>query len=159
MNKRNWRKKHIHSKLTIEGKKAKNLVDRICEYLSRISGRRFYSHIYCDNNIYECHIIDTGHCIELENGDVRLSNNPNDEEIGSIFFGGHYDRRKFKDADSKAWQSLLMDCIGKSCDIEIRDFHNLTNALKTFGPSVDMNFSCVEDCEKMLHSSKVDQVF
>lgn len=150
MNKHNWRKRHYCSKLTVEGHKAKNLIDKICKYLSRISGRRFYSHIYCDNNIYECHIIDTGHYIELENGDVQLSNNPNDEKIGSIFFGGHYNRRKFKDAKSKAWQSLLMDCIGQSCDVEIRNFHNLTRALMTFGPNVKMNFNTIDDLSNFI---------
>lgn len=108
--------------------------------------------MYCGNNVYECHIIDTGHCIELENGDVKLSNNLTDEKIGSIFFGGHYDRREFRDAKSKAWSSLLMDCIGQSDDVEIRNFHNLTHALKTFGPKVDMTFNTVEDLKKWLDS-------
>ena len=152
MNKYNWRKKRIFTKLTKDGYIAKNLIERICIYLSKTSNRKFYPCMYCDNNIYECHIIDTGTYVELENGDVKTTCNMNDEKIGSIFFGGHYDRRKLKDAKSKAWSSLLMDCIGQSCDVEIRAFHNLTHALKTFGPAVNMNFNNIEDLKLWLNS-------
>lgn len=154
MNKYSWRKKHNEKKLTASGRIAKRLVCKICRHLTDVSSRVFYPYMYCDSNVYECHIIDAGHCVELENGDVQLSNNPSDEKIGSIFFGGHYDRRKFKDAESKAWQSLLADCIGRSDDEEIRDFHNLTRALKTFGPEIDFNFDTVEQLEAWLNSRR-----
>lgn len=106
----------------------------------------------CENNIYEAHIIDTGHCREINDFDYEMTNDANDEKIGSIFFGGHYSRLKYKDAEERAWLSLVLDCIGQSDDIEIRDFHNLTKALDTFGLRLNFNFENIEELEKFLNT-------
>lgn len=146
-----WYKNSKHRKLGKIGQRARDLAYKICRVLTVESGRRFYVKMNCENNIYEAHIIDTGHCREINNFDYELTNDVNDEEIGSIFFGGHYSRRRYKDAEDHAWMSLILDIIGKSDDVEIREFHNLTKALDTFGPHLNFNFENIEKLEKFLN--------
>lgn len=140
-----------HKRLNAVGNRARDLAYKICKVLSIESGRRFYVKMNCEKNIYEAHIIDTGHCIAVNNYDYELTNDVNAEEIGSIFFGGYYSRLKYKDAEERAWMSLILDCIGQSEDVEIREFHNLTNALATFGPCLNLYFRDVEELEKFLN--------
>jgi len=147
-----WYRNSKHRKLGKNGQRARDLAYKICRVLTVESGRRFYVKMNCENNIYEAHIIDTGHCREINNFDYELTNDVNDEEIGSIFFGGHYSRLKYKDAEERAWVSLILDCIGQSDDVEIREFHNLTNALATFGPYLNFYFKDVEVLEKYLNN-------
>ena len=85
-----------------------------------------------------------------EFGSIRMIED--DMDIGSIFFGGHYSRLKYKDAEERAWTSLILDIIGKSDDVEIRKFHNLTRALETFGPHLNFNFENIEELKNFLNS-------
>ena len=104
------------------------------------------------NGIYEGHIIDSGKCVENPDGTYSLSDSPEAEPVGMVFFGGHHDTRESETAESEAWESLLLDCIGQSDDVEIREFHNLTRALKAFGPKIDFNFENAEKLEDFLKS-------
>lgn len=97
------------------------------------------------NNFYEGHIIDSGKC-SCDSGDLddwRYDPNGKDE-IGMIFFGGHFSRKKHKDAVSKAWISLLEDCIGIG---ELKEHHTLTSHLECFGPKMDVNFKSFKEFE------------
>lgn len=81
-----------------------------------------------DSHCYEGHII---------------VNSKNDECNGMIFWGGYFSRKKHKDAESKAWISLLEDCIGIGEDSKI---HNLTKYVEEcYGNSIDFNCSSKEE--------------
>lgn len=138
-------------RLSKKGREYKELANKICSVLSH-SGRKFYTKMYCTNNRYEAHIIDTGRCEEIGMYELKYSTNENDPMIGMIFFGGHYDRRKIKNAEEMAWISLVLDCIGLCEDIELRETHNLTRALEDFGPHINFNFDSVDDLKKFLNS-------
>lgn len=140
---KNWHKQ----KLTKAGKEAKALVVRICKALSKESGRGFHVEMNAWNNTYEGHIIDEGKCIEGEDGEYVLSTEGDD--IGMIFFGGYYSRKHYADAQSRAWVSLLEDCIGQS---DVSEFHNLTESLKTFGPRLDFNCKSAAELDALLVS-------
>ena len=146
-----WHKTHEHT-LTEKGKWARELVIRICELLTKKSGRKFSVEMNPYNGIYEGHIIDSGKCVENPDGTYSLSDSPEAESIGMVFFGGHHDTRESETAESEAWESLLLDCIGQSDDVEIREFHNLTRALEAFGPKIDFNFENAEKLEDFLKS-------
>ena len=146
-----WHKTHEHT-LTEKGKWARELVIRICELLTKKSGRKFLVEMNPYNGIYEGHIIDSGKCVENPDGTYSLSDSPEAESIGMVFFGGHHDTRESETAESEAWESLLLDCIGQSDDVEIREFHNLTRALEAFGPKIDFNFENAEKLEDFLKS-------
>lgn len=126
--------------LTKLGKRCKLLAQRICNLLSLKGNRQFFLEMrpYC--NIYEGHIIDTGKD-ELN------------EEIGLIFWGGFFSRKKYKDAESKAWISLIEDCIGIS---EVKDFHNLTRSLEIwYGPNINFNFKTIDELESFLDKQQL----
>ena len=146
-----WHKTHERT-LTKKGRHARELVVRICELLTKKSGREFSVEMNPYNAIYEGHIIDSGKCVENPDGTYSLSDSPEAEPVGMVFFGGHHDTRESETAESEAWESLLLDCIGQSDDIEIREFHNLTRALKAFGPKIDFNFENAEKLEDFLKS-------
>ena len=146
-----WHKTHERT-LTKKGRHARELVVRICELLTKKSGREFAVEMNPYNGIYEGHIIDSGKCVENPDGTYSLSDSPEAEPVGMVFFGGHHDTRESETAESEAWESLLLDCIGQSDDIEIREFHNLTRALKAFGPKIDFNFENAEKLEDFLKS-------
>ena len=146
-----WHKTHEHT-LTEKGKWARELVIRICELLTKKSGRKFSVEMNPYNGIYEGHIIDSGKCVENPDGTYSLSDSPEAESVGMVFFGGHHDTRESETAESEAWESLLLDCIGQSDDVEIREFHNLTRALEAFGPKIDFNFENAEKLEDFLTS-------
>ena len=146
-----WHKTHEHT-LTEKGKWARELVIRICELLTKKSGRKFSVEMNPYNGIYEGHIIDSGKCVENPDGTYSLSDSPEAESVGMVFFGGHHDTRESETAESEAWESLLLDCIGQSDDVEIREFHNLTRALEAFGPKIDFNFENAEKLEDFLKS-------
>lgn len=144
---------HFHKKhLNKEGSEARELIHKICNILTHISGRNFYAQMYCTNNRYEAHIIDTGRYKEIDLYTLEYSTNKDDPMIGMIFFGGHYDRRKRYDAEEMAWISLVLDCIGQCEDVELRATHNLTRALEDFGPHIDFNFDSIDDLKKFLNS-------
>ena len=138
--------------LTANGLRAKSYMSRICDLLTKQSGRLFYVNMNYENNTYEGHLIDTGKYIEHLDGSYEISTDENAEEIGMIFFGGFHDTTKSTTAESDAWESLLMDCIGQSDDKDIRNTHNLTNALTTFGPIIDFNFDTIEKLDAFLKS-------
>ena len=146
-----WHKTHERT-LTKKGRHARELVVRICELLTKKSGREFSVEMNPYNGIYEGHIIDSGKCVENPDGTYSLSDSPEAESIGMVCFGGHHDTRESETAESEAWESLLLDCSGQSYDIEIREFHNLTRALKAFGPKIDFNFENAEKLEDFLKS-------
>lgn len=148
--------KQDYSKLTKTGKEAKALVTRICKVLSKYSGRNFFVTMDVDKNTYEGHIIDSGYCIEKESDipfayDIEITTNKNDDPIGMIFWGGFFSRTKYKDAESRAWVSLVEDCIGQSCDKDVREIHNLTFALEMFGPELDFNCKDIEELKEKLN--------
>ena len=146
-----WHKTHERT-LTKKGRHARELVVRICELLTKKSGREFSVEMNPYNGIYEGHIIDSGKCVENPDGTYSLSDSPEAESVGMVFFGGHHDTRESETAESEAWESLLLDCIGQSDDVEIREFHNLTRALEAFGPKIDFNFENAEKLEDFLKS-------
>jgi len=141
------------SLLSKKAKAARRYVLRICELLTKESGRKFTAEMNAWNNAYEGHIIDSGKCEEIDPviGLYQLSFGGG-EDIGMIFWGGHYSRKKYKDALSKAWISLLEDCIGNAENGKISDFHSLTNALETYGPKIDFNCKTTENLEELLKS-------
>lgn len=99
--------KQDYNKLTKAGKEAKALVIRICKVLTKHSGRNFYVTMDAFNNDYEGHIIDSGKCVEVESDipfayELKLSDNKNAKPIGMIFWGGFFNRKKYKDAESRA---------------------------------------------------------
>lgn len=150
--------KNHHNQLTSDATYAKNMIHRICKLLSKKSGRRFYVTMNCYNDVYEGHIVDTGKCIDNpdpSNGEYFLLAD-NGDTIGTIFFGGFYSRKKHKDAESNAWISLLEDCIGQSCDEDIRECHNLTKALGCFGPHLDFNCKDFKELEKKLTNYEME---
>lgn len=149
-----WHKDHDRT-LTTEGKKARVLVNRICRLLAKKSGREFSAEMNPYNGIYEGHIVDCGKCVENPDGTYSVSNTPDAEDIGTVFFGGFHDIKESETAESEAWESLLLDCIGKSDDVEIREFHNLTRALETFGPKINFNFEDTERLDAFLVSEGV----
>ena len=61
---------------------------------------------------------------------------------GMIFFGGHFSKKKREDAKSKAWISLLEDCMGIG---ELGKHHTLTEHLTYFGPKLDFNCKNTEE--------------
>ena len=146
-----WHKTHERT-LTEKGRRARELVIRICELLTKKSGREFSVEMNPYNGIYEGHIIDSGKCVENPDSTYSLSDSPEAEPVGMVFFGGHHDTRESETAESEAWESLLFDCIGQSDDVEIREFHNLTRALESFGPKIDFNFENAEKLEDFLKS-------
>ena len=146
-----WHKTHERT-LTKKGRHARELVVRICELLTKKSGREFSVEMNPYNGIYEGHIIDSGKCVENPDGTYSLSDSPEAESVGMVFFGVHDDTRESETAESEAWESLLLDCIGQSDDVEIREFHNLTRALEAFGPKIDFNFENAEKLEDFLKS-------
>ena len=149
-NKLKWN--HFPRKLlSKKGLEYRELANKICSVLSHSGKRKFYTKMYCTNNKYEAHIIDTGR-YEDDICELKYSTNENDPMIGMIFFGGHYDRRKIKNAEEMAWISLILDCIGLCEDVELRETHNLTNALLDFGPRINFNFDSVDDLKKFLNS-------
>ena len=150
-----WYKNFKRRRLGKTGQKARDLARKICKVLTIESNRRFYAKMNCENNIYEAHIIDTGHCQEIKDFNYIVTGIEDDMDIGSIFFGGHYSRLKYKDAEERAWTSLILDIIGKSNDIEIRKFHNLTRALETFGPHLNFNFENIEELNIFLNGYDV----
>lgn len=138
---KSWYKK----KLTKQGKEAKTLVIRICKALSKAAGRGFHVEMNAWNNIYEGHIIDEGKCKLNELDAYELS--ADGDDIGMVFFGGHFSRKTHKDALSRAWVSLLEDCIGQS---EVSEFHSLAECLKTFGPCLDFSCKSAAELDKLL---------
>lgn len=150
-----WFKRN-YSKLTKAGKDAKALVMRICKVLTKYSGRNFYVTMNAFNNDYEGHIIDSGKCVEVESDipfayELKLSDCKNAKPIGMIFYGGFFNMKKFEDAESLAWVSLVEDCIGQCDDVELREIHNLTNSLKDFGPQLDFNCKNFEELKEKLN--------
>jgi len=134
-----------YSSLTKEGKKAKSFVDRICNVISSVAHRKFYAVIdkYADD--YEAHIRDSGLIgIDAFCDDNNINGFECGNEVGLVFFGGHFSLRKHKDAMSKAWVSLLEDCMGISA---VKDFHNLTQSLEAFGPKINFNCKTIEELE------------
>jgi len=144
--KKRWYRQ-ITSSLTEEAKIAKSYVIRICKLLSKESNRHFHALMNAYNDVYEGHIIDSGNYIEKDEDTFVLSEEG--DPIGMIFWGGFYSRKKYKDAMSKAWISLLEDCIGST---ELHEIHNLTDHLKDFGPKIDFNCNTTEKLEELLKS-------
>ena len=132
-------------KLSNEAKYAKLLLLKLCRVLSDVGGREFCLEMNLSNDFYEGHIVDTGRC-SCGSADVDEWHYDPDgpDEIGMIFFGGHFSRKKHKDAISKAWISLLEDCIGIG---ELKEHHALTRNLETFGPRLDVNFKSFREFE------------
>lgn len=151
------------SVLTKEAKKAKQLLQRICDCLTKYGGRKFYLEMgkYCHD--YEGYIIDSGKCVDdpLALDGIRYDPNGK-EEIGMIFFGGHFCEHKTshrpafgKGAISKAWVSLLEDCIGIG---ELGASHTLTEHLKSLGPVMDFNCASLEELEAKLKKYEQKEV-
>lgn len=140
-------------KLSKEAKHAKELLLKLCKVLSIVGGRTFSLEMNACNDIYEGHIIDNGKCTVYEDPEVGedWKYDPNGEEdIGMIFFGGYFSRKKYgKAAISKAWVSLLEDCIGIG---ELGKEHTLIAHLRMFGPMLDVNFKNIRDFETWLSS-------
>lgn len=147
----------FNRQLTKEAKIAKSYVLRICKLLSKLGNRNFHIEMQAYCNIFEGHIIDDR---KVKDGDYEeylkdcldeVREDVLNEDIGMIFWGGYYSRKKHKDALSKAWTSLLTDCVGNSPDRELAECHNLTKDLKLlFGPKIDLNCKTVDDLEKIL---------
>ena len=133
-------------KLSKEAKRAKDLLTRLCEVLSIVGGRKFSLEMNAYNDVYEGHIIDSGNCF-CDSDDFyewRYDSNGQDY-IGMMFFGGHFSRKKYRNnAISKAWISLLEDCIGIG---ELGYHHTLTEHLKYFGPKLNLNFKSIDEFE------------
>ena len=160
MKRKFWYRSH-NSTLTKDAKLAKSYVLRICKFLSKLGNRNFHVEMQAYCNTFEGHIIDGG---KVKDGDYEeylndcldeVCEDVLNEDIGMIFWGGYYSRKKHKDAMSKAWTSLLTDCIGNSPNRELAECHNLTKSLKTFGPKIDLNCKTVDDLEKILKEHEV----
>ena len=152
-------KKHWYRsvKLSKEAKHAKELLLKLCKVLSIVGGRTFSLEMNACNDTYEGHIIDNGKCIVYEDpevGEVYKYDPNGEEDIGMIFFGGYFSRKKYGDAAiSKAWVSLLEDCIGIG---ELGKEHTLTEHLRMFGPMLDVNFKSFDELEIWLDSKLVE---
>lgn len=141
--------------LSHDAKYAKTLLIGLCKILSAVGGRKFYLEMSLYNNFYEGHIIDSGKCFcDSDNFDEWRYDPAGSDDIGMIFFGGHFSRKKHTDAISKAWVSLLEDCIGIG---ELKEHHTLTRNLEMFGPKLDVNFKSVGDFEAWLNI-KLDEL-
>ena len=150
--------------LNVDGKSAKKLVERICDVLSRIGGRKFTAEMarfeddLANGRIcYEAHIIDHGKYVEDDGMNCHLDMENGTDEIGMVFFGGHYHEDEFPNAEELAWISLLEDCIGMCCDKDLRTTHNLARSLADVcGPYIDLNVGSVEELERWLEHGKND---
>lgn len=132
-------------RLSKQAKYAKSLLIKLCKVLSAAGGREFFLEMNACNNIYEGHIVDSGKCFcDSDNPDDWRYDPKGKDEIGMIFFGGYFSRKTHKDAISKAWISLLEDCIGIG---ELKEHHTLTRNLETFGPKMDVNFKRFREFE------------
>lgn len=140
--KKNW---YRSVKLSDEAKHAKTLLIKLCKVITAIGGREFFLEMNVCNNIYEGHIVDSGKCFcDSDNIDEWRYDPNGKDDIGMIFFGGYFSRKKCKDAISKAWVSLLEDCIGIG---ELKEQHTLTHHLESFGPKLDVNFKSFHEFE------------
>ena len=103
------------------------------------------------NGVYEGHIIDSGHCFCDSDDFDEWRYDPNGSDcIGMIFFGGYFSKKKYgNNAISKAWVSLLEDCIGIGT---LGKYHTLTEHLQHFGPKIDLNFNSCEEFEIWLRA-------
>lgn len=137
---RNEFKENLDIELTPDAEEAQKLLDRICSVLEKKCGCEFFIENKCWNDYYEAHVICKGKCVELEDGSLRISSTEG-EDVGMIFFGGHYSIKEHADARSLAIVSLLEDCIGQSCDEDIRQCHNLTEVVKRMF-NIDIDFNC-----------------
>lgn len=145
--KKNW---YRSIKLSKDAIYAKLLLMKLCRILSIEGKRDFLLEMNAYDNIYEGYIIDTGKCICDSDYPYNWHYDPNGpDKIGMIFFGGHFSRKKHKDAISKAWISLLEDCIGIG---ELKEHHTLTQNLETFGPRLDVNFKSFREFEVWANS-------
>lgn len=130
---------------------------KLCKVLSDIGGRTFSLEMNVCNDIYEGHIIDNGKCTvddDTEFGEVYRYDPNGEEDIGMIFFGGYFSRKKYGDAAiSKAWMSLFEDCIGIG---ELGKKHTLTEHLRMFGPMLDVNFNSISELETWLNAKAVE---
>ena len=87
-------------------------------------------------------------------GGVGEGDGSGEEEIGMVLVGGYFSRKKYGDAAvSKAWVSLLEDCIGIG---ELGKEHTLTEHLRMFGPLLDVNFNSFDELETWLDSKLVE---
>ena len=145
--KKKWYKSEI-SDLTKEGKEARRLVLEICKVLTSNSNGKFIAEMSLYASYYEGHIID---CRKVKYAEYSnwLDECPPEErnmilneDIGMIFFGGHFSKKKREDAKSKAWISLLEDCMGIG---ELGKHHTLTEHLTYFGPKLDFNCKNTEE--------------
>ena len=144
-------------KLSKEAKHAKELLLKLCKVLSIVGSREFSLDMTARFNVYEGHIIDNGKCTVYEDpevGEVEKYDPNGEDDIGMIFFGGYFSRKKYGDAAvSKAWVSLLEDCIGIG---ELGKEHTLTEHLRMFGPLLDVNFNSFDELETWLNSKLVE---
>lgn len=133
--------------MTKQAKVAKSYVLRICDLLSKLGNRKFTVDMSARFNIYEGHIIDHGKCVWDDiTYTCSLSDNGTDE-VGMVFWGGFFSRKKYKDAMSRAWISLLDDCIGSS---GIDNF-NLTYYLNDgVGPKIDLKCKTISALDEVL---------
>lgn len=156
--KKNWYKSEIND-LTKDGKKARKLVLAICDVLSKNSNGKFTTEMNLYANYYEGYIIDSRKVKDADYGNWLDECLPEDkeellnEDIGAMFFGGHFSRKKHKDAKSKAWVSLLEDCMGIG---ELKQSHTLTTHLKDFGPRLDFNCENIEELKLKLKEYEND---
>ena len=144
--------RNCNRSLSKEARLAKSYVLRICKLLSKLGNRDFSVEMTARFNVYEGHIIDHGKCVWDDiTYTCSLSDNGTDE-VGMVFWGGFFSRKKYKDAMSRAWISLLDDCIGSS---GIDNF-NLTYYLNDgVGPKIDLKCNTVGELEKILEKYEV----
>jgi len=128
------------TELTKEAKAARRFVMRICAYLTKVSGHVFSAEMSKCCRDYEGHIIDHG---------KLLADDGNVVTIGMMFWGGHFAMRKYgRRAVSKAWVSLLEDCIGTG---ELGLDHTLSDHLKDVSClAVDLSCGSLDELEVKL---------
>ena len=132
--------------LTDEAKEAKSLVERICKVLSAQANANIYPEVSVWKGDYEGLIIDTRTYKDVCVDDYEDYKDHINEKLGIIFFGGHFSKKRYHDAYSRAWISLLEDCIGIGEEPE----HNLTAYLEDIGPKVDFQCKSIEELKLKL---------
>lgn len=142
--KKPWYKQSV-GRLTERGEFARDIVRRICIVLGHASKRKFFVEMQLYGGVYEGHIIDSGKVrdADIRPDEVEEINDEWNEDIGMIFFGGYFSKKIYKDAESRAWESLMIDCMG--ADPDVGKYHNLTRSLETFGPRLDFNCKTVPE--------------
>lgn len=134
--KKRWYR-HRDAELAKEAKAARRFVLRICAYLTKVSGRVFSAEMSKCCRDYEGHILDGGRIVDVDGSDMT---------IGMVFWGGHFGVRRYsRRAVSKAWVSLLEDCIGIG---ELGLEHTLSDRLKDVSClAVDLNCGSLDELE------------